>query len=257
MQSFTKVSFPHDGVALLSIGTEDGLNPLSIAGIKEIVDCLDRLSEQPEVRVVVLTGGERALAAGADISEMENLSLMEMKLKNQFRDWDRMAWFPKPLLAAVRGYALGGGFELALLCDMIFADPKATFGFPECKLGLMPGAGGTQRLARKIGAGKALSLLWTGDSVKAEEGFQLGFVDRVAQEGECLNETIDFAKRLAQGAPLAIRAIKEAVWHGIDIPLLAGMEMERNLFYQLFSSEDSREGMSAFREKRAPRFTGR
>ncbi len=257
LREFTQVSRPAESVALLTFGTENDLNPLSIGRVAEIVEVLFELEREDTVRAVVLTGGQRAFAAGADIGEMVDVTVAEMKTRNQFRDWDRLRTFSKPLIAAVRGYALGGGLELALSCDLVVAGESARFGFPEVNLGLMPGAGGTQRLARKVGTSRALEMLWLGKPVDSKRALDMGLVEHVVADEETVHVAIEWAVHVAKQAPLSVRAIKEAVYQATDVPLGVGMEAERNLFYLLFATDDKAEGVQAFLEKRPPRFEGR
>ncbi len=180
-----------------------------------------------------------------------------MKRRNQFRVWDRIRWITKPIIAAVNGYALGGGCELAMACDLIIAGENARFGQPEVNLGVMPGAGGTQRLTRLVGKARALEILLTGDPITAEEAYRIGLVNRVVPTEACLDEALRLARRIAEKPPMAVRLIKEAVYKALDTTLQDGMEYERNCFYLLFATEDKAEGMRAFLEKRRPSFKGR
>jgi enoyl-CoA hydratase len=246
-----------DEIAVVELYRPDVLNALNRQMVTEIVSALEAYDRNDGVRVIVLTGSGRAFAAGADIDEMAGDDPIKLELLNQFAEWDRLALIKKPMVAAVNGFALGGGFELALSCDLIVAAETAEFGFPEVNIGVMPGAGGTQRLTKLIGKTKALEWLWTGERMSAKEAHALGIVNRVVAPELLLEETMRFAKKLADKPPLSVRLIKEAVNKAVDYPLYEGMQFERKNFYLLFSSEDQKEGMAAFIEKRKPRFQGR
>lgn len=252
------LSIHDDGpVRVVRIDRDERLNALNLALVDELVAALEAADAKPQVRAIVLTGGEKAFAAGADIAEMADATAINMKLRDQFRVWDRIRGVHKPVIAAVRGFALGGGCELALACDLVIAGESAKFGQPEVKLGLMPGAGGTQWLARRLGKARALELLWLGETISANEALQLGLCNRVVPDEACVPAAVELGKRLAEMPPVALRCIKEAVYQAMDTTLADGLEAERNLFYLLFASDDAREGMRAFVEKRPPRFQGR
>ncbi|WP_062305427.1 enoyl-CoA hydratase-related protein [Alicyclobacillus sendaiensis] len=252
------LSIRDDGpVRVVRIARDERLNALNLELVDELVAALEAADAEEQVRAIVLTGGDKAFAAGADIAEMAEASAVEMKLRDQFRVWDRIRGVHKPVIAAVRGFALGGGCELALACDLVIAGESAKFGQPEVKLGLMPGAGGTQWLARRLGKARALELLWLGEPISAKEALALGLVNRVVPDEACLQAAVDLGKRLAEMPPVALRCIKEAVYQAMDTALADGLEAERNLFYLLFATEDAREGMRAFMERRKPTFRGR
>ncbi|SFA50107.1 short chain enoyl-CoA hydratase [Parageobacillus thermantarcticus] len=246
-----------ENIAVIELHRPDVLNALNRKMVTEIVTAMEIYDRDEQVRVIVLTGSGRAFAAGADIDEMANDDSITLELLNQFAEWDRLALIKKPTIAAVHGFALGGGFELALSCDLLFAADTAEFGFPEVNIGVMPGAGGTQRLTKLIGKTKALEWLWTGERMSAKEAYELGIVNRVIAPELLYEETMRFAKKLAKQPPLSVRLIKEAVNKAVDYSLYEGMQFERKNFYLLFSSEDQKEGMAAFIEKRKPRFQGR
>jgi enoyl-CoA hydratase len=246
-----------DEIAVVELYRPDVLNALNRQMVTEIVSALEAYDRNDGVRVIVLTGSGRAFAAGADIDEMAGDDPIKLELLNQFAEWDRLALIKKPMIAAVNGFALGGGFELALSCDLIVAAETAEFGFPEVNIGVMPGAGGTQRLTKLIGKTKALEWLWTGERMSAKEAHTLGIVNRVVAPELLLEETMRLARKLAAKPPLSLRLIKEAVNKAVDYPLYEGMQFERKNFYLLFASEDQKEGMAAFIEKRKPRFQGR
>ncbi|BDG46861.1 enoyl-CoA hydratase-related protein [Parageobacillus sp. KH3-4] len=246
-----------ENIAVIELHRPDVLNALNRKMVTEIVTAMEIYDRDEHVRVIVLTGSGRAFAAGADIDEMANDDSITLELLNQFAEWDRLALIKKPTIAAVHGFALGGGFELALSCDLLFASDTAEFGFPEVNIGVMPGAGGTQRLTKLIGKTKALEWLWTGERMSAREAYELGIVNRVIAPELLHEETMRFAKKLAKQPPLSVRLIKEAVNKAVDYSLYEGMQFERKNFYLLFSSEDQKEGMAAFIAKRKPRFQGR
>jgi len=233
------------------------LNALNRLMIAEIVAAMEGLDNDESIRVIVLSGKGRAFAAGADISEMANDRPIDFELRNQFQDWDRLALINKPIIGAVQGFALGGGFELAMCCDILFAATDVEFGFPEVNLGVMPGAGGTQRLTKQVGKMKAMEWLFTGKRISADEALHFGIINRLIANEVLMEETIKVAVEIANQAPLAIKFIKEAVLTAIDSPLKGGMKLERKNFSLLFSSEDQKEGMKAFQEKRKPNFVGR
>jgi enoyl-CoA hydratase len=244
-----------DQVALVRLHRPEVLNALSLALMEELADRLTDFDRDPDVRVIVLTGDERAFAAGADIKEMADATPVEMIRRDQFARWDAIRRVKKPLIAAVSGYALGGGLELAMACDIIVAAESARFGQPEIKIGVMPGAGGTQILPRLVGMGKAMEMVLTGRPISAREAERLGLVTRVVPDGLCLDEALALAREIAAMPPLAVQHAKEAIRRSA----LAGVDLafERKNFTLLFGSEDQREGMAAFLEKRPPRFTGR
>ncbi|MBF8377673.1 enoyl-CoA hydratase/isomerase family protein [Alicyclobacillus mali] len=252
------LSIHDDGpVRVIRIARDERLNALNLALVDELVAALEAADTETQVRAIVVTGGDKAFAAGADIAEMADATAVDMKLRDQFRAWDRIRGVHKPVIAAVRGFALGGGCELALACDLVIASESAKFGQPEVKLGLMPGAGGTQWLARRLGKARALELLWLGEPITAQEAMALGLVNRVVPDEACVAEAVELGKRLAEMPPVALRCIKEAVYQAMDTALADGLEAERNLFYLLFATEDAREGMRAFMERRTPAFRGR
>ncbi|MCD7036465.1 enoyl-CoA hydratase-related protein [Metabacillus sp. GX 13764] len=244
-------------VGLIRLNRPNVLNALNRQLISEIVQTFEEYDRDEEIRVIVLTGNGRAFAAGADIEEMADEDAVGMELLNQFADWDRITAVKKPIIAAVNGFALGGGFELALACDLLFASETAKFGFPEVNLGVMPGAGGTQRLTKAAGKTKALEMIWSGEMISAEEALRLNLINRVIAPELLLEETLAFAGKIAEKAPLAVRLIKESVYKALDISIYEGMQFERKNFYLLFASEDQKEGMQAFMEKRKPVFKGK
>jgi enoyl-CoA hydratase len=249
---------PATGVALITLDRPDVLNALSLDLLDELAAILDRLDADPGCRAIVLTGsGTRAFAAGADIRELARQTTVGLLAENRFAVWDRIAAVRTPLIAAVRGFALGGGCELAMSCDIIVAAEDATFGQPEINLGVMPGAGGTQRLTRAIGKARAMDLILTGRTVGAVEAERIGLVSRVVAPDSTLDEAIELAKRIAAQAPVAVLAAKEAIKQADELPLSAGLQHERRAFFLLFASDDQGEGMAAFVEKRPPQWKGR
>ncbi len=245
-------------VALVTIDRPEALNALSFDLLDEIAATLERLDRDPECRAIVLTGaGTRAFAAGADIRELATQTPVSLTAGARFASWERIAAVRTPLIAAVRGVALGGGCELAMTCDMIVAGEDAQFGQPEIKLGVMPGAGGTQRLTRAIGKARAMELILTGRTMSAREAEASGLVTSVVPSEATVEAALELAARVAAQPPLAVLAAKEAIRRADELPLSAGLEFERRSFYLLFASEDQAEGMAAFIEKRTAHWRGR
>ena len=244
-------------VGVVTLNRPKVLNALSPALIAEVTDALSHLEDEGEIRAAVLTGGPRVFAAGADIGDMAERSPVDQLLRDQTGRWSRVASFSKPLIAAVNGYALGGGCELALMCDMIVAGDSARFGQPEINLGIIPGAGGTQRWPRTVGKYVAMEVNLTGGQVSAQRAYQLGLVNRVVPAEVTLRVAVDIARQLATKPPLALRLAKESVNKSLETPLSEGLSNERKNFYFLFATEDQKEGMRAFLEKRRGEFKGR
>jgi enoyl-CoA hydratase len=265
MRSSVRVEFqaggpdgPIDGVALVTLDRPEVLNALDFALIRELTDALEALDADPACRAIVITGaGERAFAAGADIRELATQTPTTLFSGNEFHRWERIKRIRTPLIAAVRGVALGGGCELAMTCDMIVAADDARFGQPEITLGVMPGAGGTQRLTRAIGKAKAMELVLTGTTLSAREAEARGLVTQIVPAPEVIPAALDLAARVAAMPPVAVRAAKEAVNRAFEVSLEAGLEFERRAFYLLFDTEDAKEGLAAFSEKRKPSWKGR
>lgn len=243
-------------VGVIQLNRPKNLNALNRKMVEEIVTQLESFDNDRNIRVIVIRGNERTFAAGADIEEMLHESPLDFELANPFAVWDRIMLIQKPIIASVTGYALGGGFELALHCDLIIAAEDAKFGFPEVNLGVMPGAGGTQFLTRIIGKRKALEWIWFGEHKSAQEAEKLGIVNRIVAPELIFEETMRFAAKLAEQPPIALRLIKEAVNKAEDVTLREGLILERKNFYLTFDSEDQKEGMTAFVEKRRPSFKG-
>lgn len=244
-------------IALIELNRPKELNALNLQLMGELRDALIALDENEEVRVIILTGNERAFAAGADIKQMAGKGAIDMAKIDQFSTWDKIKRTKKPLIAAVSGFALGGGCELAMTCDMIVASETAQFGQPEIKIGVMPGAGGTQRLTRAIGKARAMELVLTGKFISAREALHYGLVNRVVPVEMYLKSALELAGEIAQMSPIATQMAKESVNHAYESSLSEGLYFERKNFYMLFASEDQKEGMNAFIEKRQPDFKGK
>lgn len=243
-------------VAHIQLNRPKELNALNLQLMGELRDALKLLDADDQVRVIVLSGNEKAFAAGADIKQMAEKSAIDMFNTDQFSTWDTIKRTKKPIIAAVSGFALGGGCELMMLCDMIVASETARFGQPEIKLGVMPGAGGTQRLTRAVGKALAMEMVLTGRFITAQEAQQAGLINRVVPVELYLQEAIKLAGEVAAMAPLAVKMAKEAVLKAFDTTLDEGLHFERKNFYLLFASADQKEGMQAFMEKRTPDFRG-
>lgn len=246
-----------DGYAVLTLNRPNVLNALNQATMEEVVQALEAVEREEQVRCVIITGAGRAFAAGADIKEMAGASAAEMLAGYRFQQWERIRKMTVPLVAAVNGIALGGGCELAMLCDMIVAAETAQFGQPEINLGIMPGAGGTQRLTRAIGKARAMEMVLTGRPISARQAEALGLVTKVVPAEAVLDEAIALAKEIAAKPPVAVRLAREAVLKAFDTTVEGGLDYERKAFYLLFATEDRTEGMQAFLEKRKPVFKGR
>ncbi|MFF0483331.1 enoyl-CoA hydratase [Streptomyces sp. NPDC004435] len=241
-------------VALLTLNRPEALNALNLRLMTEVVAATEELDRDPEVGCIVITGSARAFAAGADIKEMRPRSYMDMYLSDWFTAWDRVGQLRTPTVAAVAGYALGGGCELAMLCDVLLAADTAKFGQPEIKLGVIPGIGGSQRLTRAVGKAKAMELCLTGRTMDAEEAERAGLVSRIVPAADLLAEALTVATAIADmSKPVAMMA-KEAVNRSFETTLTEGVRFERRLFHAVFATADQKEGMSAFVDKRAPRF---
>ncbi len=246
-------------VAVLTINRPDKLNALNIPTRSDILAALDELERDADVRVVVITGaGEKAFIAGADINEFAGMSAVAQRsvMKGR-RAFDAVEDFPKPVIAMINGFALGGGCELALACDIRIASSRAKLGQPEIKLGIIPGGGGTQRLTRLIGEGKAMELMLTGDIIPADEAERLGLVNHVYAPEELEAKTMELANRIAEMSPVALAMAKQSVKNAARMNLREGLDSEVDLFALCFSSEDKEEGVRAFIEKRKAEFTGR
>jgi len=251
------VERPAAGVALVRINRPDVRNALNMAVRRKLAELFRGFAEDAALRCVVLTGGDKVFAAGADIRDMVDASAVDMYLRHNERLWGAIADCPVPVIAAINGYALGGGLELALHADIIIAGKGAKLGQPEVKIGIMPGAGGTQRLTRAVGKYHAMRLTLTGDMVGADEAFAMGLVSKVIEDAAVLDEALAMAGRIAGLPPVAIAQIKEVVIQGEDASLAAGLMLERKALQLLFATADKKEGMQAFLDKRSPRYSGR
>jgi len=244
-------------VALLRLNRPEARNALSPEMMEEIASELERIDPDPEVRCVVIAGSEDVFAAGADIRAMSERTFAEALRHPAAAFWRRLAAIKTPMVAAVSGYALGGGCELALACDMIVASEDARFGQPEITLGIIPGGGGTQRIARTVGKQLAMEYVLTGRRFDAATAERMGLVNRVVKKGECLQEALELARTVAERPPIAVRLAKQAVLAAEETALSAGMESERRAYELAMATEDRVEGMRAFLEKREPTFEGR
>ncbi|HEY8563953.1 MAG TPA: enoyl-CoA hydratase-related protein [Beijerinckiaceae bacterium] len=246
-----------DGVALVRLNRPGARNALSPAMRERLAAVFRELAADESVRCVVLAGSEKVFAAGADVKAMAEMTASGMMLRGSERTWAPLKDFPKPLIAAVNGWALGGGCELAMHADIIVAGEGAKFGQPEIKVGIIPGAGGTQRLTRAVGKFKAMKILLTGEPVTAREAEAMGLVSEVVPDDEVLERALNLARSIAVLPPIAARKIKELVLAGADLALDSALLMERQAFQLMFDTADQKEGMRAFAEKRQPSFQGR
>ena len=247
-----------DGVTLIRLNRPEALNALNSQLLQELSQVLDAAEADPEVRCLVLTGSEKAFAAGADIKEMSGKTYADVFAEDFFAAFaHRIERFRKPLIAAVAGYALGGGCELAMACDFIIAADTAKFGQPEINLGVAPGMGGTQRLTRLVGKSKAVDMVLTARQMDAAEAERAGLVSRVVPADKLVEEALSAAQRIARQSPLAVLMNKELVNSAYETTLATGLAIERRLFHSLFAFEDQKEGMAAFAEKRKPAFKGK
>ncbi len=244
-------------VEVLRLNRPRALNALSDALVAALVEAMEKADRDPDVRVLIVTGGEKVFAAGADIKGMAEADVVNMLGSDRLGQWERFRRIQKPVVAAVAGFALGGGCELAMSCDLIVAADDATFGQPEILLGVMPGAGGTQRLVRAIGKYRAMEYVLTGRRFTAAEAREWGLVNRVVPRELLLDEALRLAGEIARQAPLAARLAKESVNRALDSDLETGLRYERHLFYLLFGTQDQKEGMQAFIEKRPAEFKGK
>ena len=244
-------------IAVVLLNRPDALNALSDELMEELVRAFEELDRDDAVRCIVLGGNERAFAAGADIAELARSSAIDLYYQRRIERWDAIRALRTPLVAAVSGYCLGGGCELAMACDLIVASETAKFGQPETGVGVIPGAGGTQRLTRAVGKSLAMDVILSGRFLSAQEALDAGLIARVVGEAEWLDAAKTLAHEIASKAPIATRLAKEAVDRAYEGPLQLGLEYERRLLYLAFASEDTREGLTAFLEKRKPDFKGR
>jgi enoyl-CoA hydratase len=244
-------------IATITLNRPKVLNALSPGVIREVATALTELEADDSVRAVVLTGGPKVFAAGADIGDMADQTAVDQLRRDQTGRWAPLAGFKKPLIAAVNGYALGGGCEVALMCDLIVAGETARFGQPEINLGIIPGAGGTQRWPRTAGKQVAMEVMLTGSPMTAQRAYELGLINKVVPAEVTIEVAKRLARELAAKPPLAVRMAKEAVLKAFETPLSEGLASERKSFYFLFATEDQKEGMHAFLEKRKGVFKGK
>ena len=258
MPAYEHVLSTTDGpVGIVTLNRAQQLNALARPLMTELVDALEQHDADARVRAIVITGGPTVFAAGADIKEMADATPVDMLVRNNIGLWDRLKKVSKPLIAAVAGYALGGGCELAMLCDIIIAAENARFGQPEINIGLIPGAGGTQRLTRTLGKYVASDLILTGRMLGAEEAYQRGLVTRVVPQELIVDEAVRLAKELAKRPPISLRLAKESITRAFEGRVDDGIEFERKAFYLLFATSDAHEGMHAFIDRRQPSYEGR
>ena len=259
--TFQTLLYEIDGPLLtLTVNRPKVLNALNEQVLDELYEALRHAGEQPELRAIIITGaGDRAFVAGADISAMVNLTpsaALELAKKGH-RVGEVMARLPQPVIAAVNGFALGGGMELAMACDVIYASTRAKFGQPEVNIGVMPGFGGTQRLPRRVSLSAAAEILFGGDPISAEEALRLGLVAAVCAPEELLDKARALGRKIASRAPRAVAATKQALHAALELPLSLGNQLEQRLFSELFATQDQKEGMGAFLAKRPPAYTGK
>ncbi|KAK9467877.1 ClpP/crotonase-like domain-containing protein [Lipomyces arxii] len=250
------VSDPANGVKLVTLNRPNALNALFTPLVLELNDALKSADSDTSIGAIVLTGSVRAFAAGADIKEMKDKSFADVFTHDFIKNWSDATLIKKPIIAAVNGYALGGGCEMAMMADILYAGENAVFGQPEIKLGIIPGAGGTQRLARAIGKAKAMDIILTGKTFTAHEAYNWGLAAAVFPPTDLVAEAVKTAASIASYGPIAVHAAKEAINYGLQVGLDQGLTYERRLFHSLFATADQKEGMAAFAEKRAPEFKG-
>jgi enoyl-CoA hydratase len=244
-------------VGLITLNRPKAMNALNNQLMRELMDALEAFDRDDNVGAMVITGNEKAFAAGADIKEMADKSIQQMTDADHVAVFGRMRTIQKPIIAAVSGYALGGGCEIALSCDMIVASESARFGQPEINIGVIPGAGGTQRLTRAVGKVVAMEMILNDRKLTAQEALQYGLVNRVVPVSDYLSEALKFAEEVASRAPLAVRAAKRLINQAYERFLADGLAEEKQIFYNLFGTEDQKEGMKAFIEKRKPEWKGK
>ncbi len=246
-----------DSVGWITLNRPEALNALNLDVMREVVTAVESFDADESIGAIVITGSTKAFAAGADIKQMQPMSYVDAYAGELFGDWDRLADIDTPIVAAVSGYALGGGCELAMMCDLIIAADSAKFGQPEITLGVIPGMGGSQRLTRAVGKSKAMDLCLTGRMMDAEEAERSGLVARIVPADDLLSETAKVAEKIASMSRVTAKAAKEAVNQAYESTLAEGVHFERRLFYGTFATEDKAEGMAAFVEKRKPEFKHR
>lgn len=244
-------------VAIIRLNRPKVLNALNLVLMEDLATLLEKYDKDDSIFVILLSGSEKAWAAGADIGDMATASSDDMRERNQFANWERIKSIQKPIVAAVSGFALGGGCELMMHCDIIVASENAKFGQPEINIGVMPGAGGTQRLTHAVGKAVAMDVVLSGRFLSAKEVLSFGLISRVVPKEHWFESALQLAKQVASKGPVALRAAKQSVLNANEAPLSSGLIEERQLFYSLFDTDDQVEGMTAFLEKRSPNFTGK
>ncbi len=261
MSQYTNLLFEvKDSIGMITLHRPKALNALNTELLQELSDLLDRIKEDTSVGIVILTGsGEKSFVAGADIAEMQTLTAIEGRKFGKIGQdvFNKLENLPQPVIAAINGFALGGGCELAMACDIRIASEKAKFGQPEVSLGITPGFGGTQRLPRLIGKGRAKELIYTGDIIDAGEAYRIGLVNKVAAPDELMNTAQAMAEKILSRAPIAVQLSKTAVNEGLNMDLASGIAYEAEVFGLCFATEDQKEGMTAFVEKRKAHFAGK
>jgi len=246
-----------NSTGIIQLNRPNALNALNFELMAELTSALELLDNDSAINVIIVTGGEKVFAAGADLKEMSRATPVDLIINRRFELWDRIRRIAKPIIASVSGSCLGGGNELAMNCDIVIASESAIFGQPEVNVGIMPGAGGTQRLVRIIGKMKAMEMILTGHSISAEEAYRIGLVNKVVPVESLMMEAKKMAENIASKPPISVRAAKQAILRASDTAVEVGLDYERTLFYSLFATEDAHEGMQAFLEKRKPVFKGR
>ena len=243
-------------IGIIRLNRPKVLNALNFDLLRELVEALETFDKDERIRVTILTGNDDSFSAGADIKELSDATPVDLIKENKFALWDRLKKIAKPIIGAISGHTLGGGCELAMNCDIIVASETARFGQPEINIGIMPGAGGTQRLSRTIGKFRSMEMILTGQPITAREAEKHGLVNRVVPLEAYFQEAKKLALQIAQKGPVSVRLAKEAVLKAFETPLEEGLQFERRNFYLLFSTRDMKEGMTAFNEKRLPQFKG-
>jgi enoyl-CoA hydratase len=254
----TVIASKEGRVGTITLNRPEALNALNTKMVAELISALGEFEKDEEVRCVVIAGNDRAFSAGADIKEMADMTAVQMVMGEHFFPlWDKVGRYPKPIVGAITGYALGGGLELAMSLDVLIASETAQLGQPEINIGVIPGGGGTQRLTRAVGKSKAMEMILSDRRIGAEEAKSLGLVSRVVPREACVEEAKKVAAEIAKKSPVAVKLAKMAINKAFEMGLSEGLDFERELFYMLFSTEDAKEGMRAFLEKRAPEFRGK
>lgn len=251
----TEIAGQKNNIAVITLNRPKALNALCIGLMNEVSNAIDTFDRDSNVGVIIITGSEKAFAAGADIKEMQNNKYADCVKGNFLSNWSKVAECSKPIIAAVNGFALGGGCELAMMCDIIYAGEKAKFGQPEIAIGTIPGAGGTQRLTRVVGKSNAMEICLTGNFISAQEAQNMGLVSKIFPPDQLLAETIKLGEKIGSHSPIIVKMCKEAVNVAYETTLAQGLLFEKKLFHGSFATKDRLEGMSAFVEKRPPNFT--